>query len=63
MALYADIVTEWQKKNGDLVFSDSAAHHCQKQAKPNGTQFQEAQQHNRDQSHNKDDNSTIEHTR
>ena len=31
------------------------------------SQFQEAQQqaeqHNRDQSHNKDDNSTIEHTR
>ena len=30
MALYADIVTEWQKKNGDLVFSVSSAHHCQK---------------------------------
>ena len=24
---------------------------------------QQAEQHNRDQSHNKDDNSTIEHTR
>ncbi len=57
MALYADLVTEWQKTNGDLVFSVSRME----------SQFQEAQQqaeqHNRDQSHNKDDNSTIEHTR